>query len=219
MCRECREPFPRRRLQRKPLDRESGMHHGTCVTQAQWCMSRSLTCGGGENVPGIPGACATHNFTYMARGPWWIFAQNILTMGVIDWCYPEFKVFTTRYVSYINSCTTVYIIFLITVSVAVRYVPFTCTHLLMLACHFNVYWRYNTSKQLCAQFAALCCCLIHFVAFFAYILPGYFWPCDSHVIAKIQGRKANLTHIKLYDYMSLVNSPKSVVIMRSVRME
>ena len=87
-------------------------------------------------------------------------------MGVIDWCYPEFKVFTTRYVSYINSCTTVYIIFLITVSVAIRYVPFTCTHLLMLACHFNVYWRYNTSKQLCAQFAALCCCLIHFVAFF-----------------------------------------------------
>ena len=26
--------------------------------------------GGGENVPGIPGACATHNFTYLARGPW-----------------------------------------------------------------------------------------------------------------------------------------------------
>ena len=25
--------------------------------------------GGGENVPGIPGACATHNFMYLARGP------------------------------------------------------------------------------------------------------------------------------------------------------
>ena len=26
--------------------------------------------GGGENVPGIPDACATGNFTYLARGPW-----------------------------------------------------------------------------------------------------------------------------------------------------
>ena len=24
----------------------------------------------GENVPGIPGACATRNFTYLVRGPW-----------------------------------------------------------------------------------------------------------------------------------------------------
>ena len=31
-------------------------------------MSGSLTRIGGENVPGIPGACATHNFTYLARG-------------------------------------------------------------------------------------------------------------------------------------------------------
>ena len=34
-----------------------------------WCMSGSLTCGGGENVPDSPGACATCNFTYLARGP------------------------------------------------------------------------------------------------------------------------------------------------------
>ena len=34
-------------------------------------MSRSLTFGGGENVPDIPSACATRNFTYLARGPWW----------------------------------------------------------------------------------------------------------------------------------------------------
>ena len=47
-----------------------GMHHGTCVTHVPWCMSGSLTSGGGENVPGIPGACATFNFTYLARGPW-----------------------------------------------------------------------------------------------------------------------------------------------------
>ena len=50
--------FPRRRFQRKPLVSDPGMHHGTCVTHVPWCMSRSLTCGDGENVPGIPGACA-----------------------------------------------------------------------------------------------------------------------------------------------------------------
>ena len=50
--------FPRRRLQRKPLVCDPGMHHGTCVTHVPWCMSGSLAPGGGENVPGIPGACA-----------------------------------------------------------------------------------------------------------------------------------------------------------------
>ena len=34
------------------------MHHGTCVTHVPWCMSGSRTCGDGENIPGIPGACA-----------------------------------------------------------------------------------------------------------------------------------------------------------------
>ena len=42
----------------KPLVSDPGMHHDTCVTHVPWCMSGSLTCGGGENVPGIPGACA-----------------------------------------------------------------------------------------------------------------------------------------------------------------
>ena len=50
--------FPRRRLQRKPLVSDPGMHHGTCVTHVPWCMSGSLTRGGRENVPGIPDACA-----------------------------------------------------------------------------------------------------------------------------------------------------------------
>ena len=58
MCREWRERSPRRRFQRKPLVSDPGMHHGTCVTHVPWCMSGSLTCGDGENVPGIPGACA-----------------------------------------------------------------------------------------------------------------------------------------------------------------
>ena len=67
MRQECRERFTRHRLQRKPLFSDPGMHHGTHVP---WCMSGSLAHGGGENVPGIPGACATSNFTYLARGSW-----------------------------------------------------------------------------------------------------------------------------------------------------
>ena len=50
--------FPCHWLQRKPLVSGPGMHHGTCVTHVPWCMSGSLASGGGENVPGIPGACA-----------------------------------------------------------------------------------------------------------------------------------------------------------------
>ena len=70
MCWECQERYPRHRLQRKQLVGDPGMHHGTCVMQMPWCMSGSLTCGGGENVSGIPGAYTTRNFTYLARGPW-----------------------------------------------------------------------------------------------------------------------------------------------------
>ena len=51
MHRECWERFPRHRLQRKPLASDPGMHHGTCVT---WCMSGSLTRGGGEMFPAYP---------------------------------------------------------------------------------------------------------------------------------------------------------------------
>ena len=44
------------------------MQHG--VTHVPWCMSGSLTLGGRGNVPSIPGACATRNFTHLARGRW-----------------------------------------------------------------------------------------------------------------------------------------------------
>ena len=70
MRRECRERFLRHR--RKQLVNDPGMHHGTCVTHVPWCMSGSLTCCGGENVPGIPGACAARSFTYLARGPCYV---------------------------------------------------------------------------------------------------------------------------------------------------
>ena len=69
MRREWRERFPRHLLQRKPLVSDPGMHPGTCVTHVPRCMPGSLTSGGGENLPGIPSACATHIFTYLARGP------------------------------------------------------------------------------------------------------------------------------------------------------
>ena len=55
--------FPRGRLQRKPLASDPDMHHDTCVTHVPWCMSGSLTRGGGENVPGIPGSCTTTTTT------------------------------------------------------------------------------------------------------------------------------------------------------------
>ena len=67
--------FPRHWFQRKLLVSDPGMHHGTCVTHVPWCMSGSLTRGGGENVPGIPGACATRNFAYLARGLWGVFHE------------------------------------------------------------------------------------------------------------------------------------------------
>ena len=64
---ECRERFPRHRLLRKSLVSDPGK----CVMHVPWCMSGSLTHGGGENVPGIPGACTTRNIMYLARGPWY----------------------------------------------------------------------------------------------------------------------------------------------------
>ena len=73
--RECRGRFSRHRFQTKPLVSDLSMHHGTLTTHVPWCRSGSLTRGGGENVPGIPGACATRNFTYLSRGP----CQNVFT--------------------------------------------------------------------------------------------------------------------------------------------
>ena len=48
---------------------DPSVHHGTCVTHVPWCMSGSPTRGGEENLPGIPGACATLNFTNQTTGP------------------------------------------------------------------------------------------------------------------------------------------------------
>ena len=44
-------------------------NHWWCVTHVPWCMSGTLTSGGGENVPGIPGAYETRNFAHLLREP------------------------------------------------------------------------------------------------------------------------------------------------------
>ena len=57
-----------------PRFSDPDMHQGTCVTHVPWCMLGSLTSGflwSGKNVPDIPGACATRNFTYLVRGSYW----------------------------------------------------------------------------------------------------------------------------------------------------
>ena len=83
MRRECRERFPRLRFPKKARVSDPDMLHGTCVTHVPWCMSGSLTSGDGENVPGIPGACATCNFTYLVRGP----CDDQATLAqVMNWC-------------------------------------------------------------------------------------------------------------------------------------
>ena len=68
MRREWRERFPRRR----------GLAIPTCITARAWRTCRdafrdrlqavSLEVGSGENLPGIPGACAKRNFTFLVRG-------------------------------------------------------------------------------------------------------------------------------------------------------
>ena len=81
MRQEFREPFPRHR----PLINDPDMHHGTCATHVPWCMWGSLIHVGGENVPAIPGACATRNFPYLIRGPWVGLSTHLLT-SAWDWC-------------------------------------------------------------------------------------------------------------------------------------
>ena len=68
MCRECREHFCL-----APRVSNPDLHDGTCMMDVPSCMPGSLNkvsfeVGGRENVPGIPGACATHNFAYLVRG-------------------------------------------------------------------------------------------------------------------------------------------------------
>ena len=47
------------------------------VTHVPWCMSGSLTRGGGENVPGSPYTCTTHSLAYLVRDPLWLQYNSI----------------------------------------------------------------------------------------------------------------------------------------------
>ena len=73
---------------RKLLVSDPGTHHGTCLTHVPWCMSGSLTRCCRENVPGIPGACATRNFKYLVRGPWSVTFSFSALEETLD-CYTE----------------------------------------------------------------------------------------------------------------------------------
>ena len=46
--------FPRYPFQRKSLVIYPGVHHGTCTTHVPWCMSGSITLGGGKTFPAFP---------------------------------------------------------------------------------------------------------------------------------------------------------------------
>ena len=80
-------------------------YHGltilTCITARAWrtcrdacrdrCLAVSFEVGSGANVPGIPGACATRNFTYLVRGPYtvtWIDRKVVLYKRMPGWRAP-----------------------------------------------------------------------------------------------------------------------------------
>ena len=53
-----------RHASRHVRDARAVMHAGTANSRFP------LNSAAGENVPGIPGACTTRDFTYLVRGPW-----------------------------------------------------------------------------------------------------------------------------------------------------
>ena len=77
--------------------RQRGFAIPTCITTRAWrpcrvaCRDRwlavSYEVGGGENVLGILSVCATHNFTYLPRGPCgWSSNSGIYThANIISW--------------------------------------------------------------------------------------------------------------------------------------
>ena len=88
MRRGYRERFPPPPNSKETASQRSRMHHGTCVTHVPWCMSRSLTRGGGESVPDISGACATHHFTHLIRGPLRSLSvlYSLFCVATVDFC-------------------------------------------------------------------------------------------------------------------------------------
>ena len=76
MHRACRERFPHHRLLVIPtcITARAVMHAG--IINKRFTL-KSMA---GENVLGIPDACATRNFTYLVRGPWCHYASSRVRM-------------------------------------------------------------------------------------------------------------------------------------------
>ena len=75
-------------------------------------MSGSLTPGAGENVPVIPGACASRYFTYLARGPWincrqWLIIQTVNLVMMI-WLSANIFTITKRVVGKLMTHSPIY---------------------------------------------------------------------------------------------------------------
>ena len=73
---------PHYRLQWKPPVSDAGMHHGTCVTHVPWYMTGSPNRAGGENVPGIPGACNNTQFYVSGKRP------MVCVLQIVDYTIP-----------------------------------------------------------------------------------------------------------------------------------
>ena len=84
-----------------PRVSDPSMHHGTWVTHVPWCMPESVTSGffcgwqfGRENVIDLPGACTTHNFTYLVRGLFHVSLQRCACANS-----PYIRVISCSYIS------------------------------------------------------------------------------------------------------------------------
>ena len=94
MLRECRERFSRHHWLAIPTyitARASRRCRDACWGHK---IAVSFEVGSGENVPSIPGACATRNFTYLVRGPWCVIC------GFIVWSTPCIDIVTLSITSY-----------------------------------------------------------------------------------------------------------------------
>ena len=88
MRRECRERFPR----------HGGLAIPTCITARAWRTCRDarrdpqlavyFEVSGGENVPSIPGACATRDSTYLVRGPYQLMPSRFGWVVNPNGCMP-----------------------------------------------------------------------------------------------------------------------------------
>ena len=100
--------WPRHWLERRPLVSDPGMHHGTCVTHVPWCMSGSLTRGGGGNVPGDSRRMRNPQSYVFIRGPWALITKRRQGSTNSN-CYPEKYECFKQKLGYIRAHSTKYL--------------------------------------------------------------------------------------------------------------